>query len=186
MIDWEKQWEQHALNFIDGYLVLEIGNRILKLKPGPGFGDLSHPTTRLMLRQMAGKVEERYVFDIGCGSGVLALAAAALGASHVWAVDIDSDARDHTRLNIKNNHLTDIVEVVTALPKTDNPIALMNMIWVEQKQAWPNDVDEFITSGVLIEHLEEYVFWLSERNYEVRSIKKEGDWCALYFKKKEV
>ena len=45
MIDWNKQWEIHSPQFHEGYVHIDG----LRLRPGPGFGDLSHPTTRIML-----------------------------------------------------------------------------------------------------------------------------------------
>jgi ribosomal protein L11 methyltransferase len=66
---------------------------IVRLDPGLAFGTGSHPTTALVLRFLERTLRggER-VLDYGCGSGILAIAAAKLGASHVDAVDVDPDA----------------------------------------------------------------------------------------------
>ena len=76
----------------------------LKLDPGLAFGTGSHPTTRLCLRWLDAHLQDgETVLDYGCGSGVLAIAAAKLGAARVEGVDIDAQAvtasRDNTELN---------------------------------------------------------------------------------------
>ena len=95
---------------------------IIRLDPGLAFGTGTHPTTRMCLRWIArhgraaratavpgvnpGKTAQwGRVLDYGCGSGILAIAAAKFGASHVDAVDIDSAAVDSTVLNAQANHV---------------------------------------------------------------------------------
>jgi ribosomal protein L11 methyltransferase len=87
---------------------------VVRIDPGLAFGTGSHPTTRLMLRFLQGTLRggER-VLDFGCGSGILAIAAAKLGASHVDAVDIDPQAVIVTRDNARANQ----VVVNAALPE---------------------------------------------------------------------
>ena len=76
----------------------------LILDPGMAFGTGSHPTTRLCLEWLEREVKggER-MLDYGCGSGILAMAAAKLGASHVAGVDIDPQAVDAARANAAAN-----------------------------------------------------------------------------------
>ena len=72
--------------------------RVIRLNPGLGFGTGSHPTTALCLKWLASQeVSNKIVVDYGCGSGILALAARALGAKEVWAVDHDPQALMATR-----------------------------------------------------------------------------------------
>ncbi len=109
-IDWEKQWEMHAIGFKKGVLTLPIaGFGDIYLKPGPGFGDLSHPTTRLALKLMPEYVKEKEVIDIGCGSGILSLAASAMGAKNVIGIDIDLGAIRHSIENQKLNKMENLV-----------------------------------------------------------------------------
>jgi ribosomal protein L11 methyltransferase len=81
------------------------------LNPGMAFGSGAHPTTQMCLALL-----EKYlrpgdrVFDLGCGSGVLSVAAARLGASWVLAVDIDPEAERITRQNVGLNDVADAVE----------------------------------------------------------------------------
>jgi ribosomal protein L11 methyltransferase len=79
------------------------------MRPGAAFGLGDHPTTRLAIRAMAealaGNVPES-ALDIGTGTGVLAIAAALLGARRVLAVDIDPCARAEAAANVAENELT--------------------------------------------------------------------------------
>lgn len=79
---------------------------ILQLDPGQAFGTGSHPTTRLCLEWLSETLQggER-VLDYGCGSGILAIAAAKLGAVEVVGVDIDDRALDSTRDNAATNNV---------------------------------------------------------------------------------
>jgi ribosomal protein L11 methyltransferase len=77
---------------------------VLVLDPGMAFGTGSHPTTRLCLEWLEGNVTPGLsVLDYGCGSGILAIAAARLGASEVVGVDIDEQAVIASRSNAERN-----------------------------------------------------------------------------------
>ena len=81
--------------------------RLIRLDPGMAFGTGTHPTTRMCLRWMANEAASvppwPRVLDYGCGSGVLAIAAARLGAGTVDAADIDPIAVETTRANVEAN-----------------------------------------------------------------------------------
>ncbi len=79
---------------------------VMRLDPGLAFGTGTHPTTRMCLRWIAEHppVDQR-VLDYGCGSGILAIGAAMLGAAQVDAVDIDPDAVRAAQLNAQANHV---------------------------------------------------------------------------------
>ncbi len=88
---------------------------IIELDPGLAFGTGSHATTALCLEWLAtNDIQGKRVIDYGCGSGILGLAAAKLGASSVYAVDIESQALLATTSNARNNGLES--RIVTALP----------------------------------------------------------------------
>ncbi|MEO5573753.1 MAG: 50S ribosomal protein L11 methyltransferase, partial [Gammaproteobacteria bacterium] len=74
------------------------------LDPGLAFGTGTHPTTALCLEWLAtAKLQGLRIIDYGCGSGILAIAAAKLGARLVWAVDNDPQALQATRVNAEKN-----------------------------------------------------------------------------------
>ena len=80
---------------------------ILQLDPGMAFGTGSHPTTRLCLEWLSDVVKgDEQVLDYGCGSGILAIAAAKLGAAEVVGVDIDEKALEAARANALRNNVT--------------------------------------------------------------------------------
>lgn len=157
MIDWTEQWELHAPNFKEGFAHIKLKESLsFKMKPGPGFGDLSHPTTQLMLQMLPEKVEGT-VIDVGCGCGVLSLAAKLLGADEVIGIDIDEGAIQHAKENASLNGLDCYFgKKLPSIPK--KPLILMNMISSEQKIAWkalPTFTNcQLITSGFPIEEVD--------------------------------
>jgi ribosomal protein L11 methyltransferase len=76
---------------------------VIRLDPGLAFGTGTHPTTRMCLRWIATHPVPPQVLDYGCGSGILAIAAAKFGATGVVAVDIDPAAVESTELNASAN-----------------------------------------------------------------------------------
>jgi ribosomal protein L11 methyltransferase len=86
----------------------------IELDPGLAFGTGTHPTTALCLEWLDGQsLAGRQVVDYGCGSGILAIAAAKLGAARVFAVDIDPQAVIATRENAARNHVADRLNIST-------------------------------------------------------------------------
>jgi len=86
-------------------------NNIVEIDPGRAFGTGAHPSTRLLLGELARRLGGRErVLDVGCGSGVLAISAARLGAD-VTAVDITAEALAATRRNAIHNGVDAHVEV---------------------------------------------------------------------------
>lgn len=191
-IDWHQQWSDHAKNFHNGCVHLSLqGCEALKLMPGPGFGDLSHPTTRLVLQLMASKVRGKHVIDMGCGSGVLSIAAHTLGAASVHAIDIDPDALEHARANSSLNgmekHITfGLPGDYSALCVNKSYFLLMNMIQSEQSIAWNSvnkihsNISEAITSGILIEGMADYQILLNEWKLNIIKTVKEDQWIAFH------
>ena len=124
--DWANAWK-------DYYHVTHIGQRlvirpswreyipvnnevVLELDPGMAFGTGLHPTTRMCLEQ----IEQRTlpgvrVLDVGTGSGILALAAAKLGAANVHCIDNSSVAVESAVANAETNHLSDRINVVLGM-----------------------------------------------------------------------
>lgn len=87
---------------------------VLKLDPGLAFGSGTHPTTALCLEWLdQANLTGKTVIDYGCGSGILALAAALLGAREVIAVDIDPQALTATADNARRNGVTERLRIGT-------------------------------------------------------------------------
>lgn len=85
---------------------------IVRLEPGLAFGNGGHPTTALCLEWLSRLGCTGSLLDFGCGSGVLALAAIALGAGHAVAVDIDPQARDACIENARRNRMSARITVI--------------------------------------------------------------------------
>ena len=101
------------------------------LDPGLAFGTGAHPTTALCLEWLDGAdLDGKTVIDYGCGSGILAIAAARLGAHQVWAVDIDPQALLATESNAVRNQVREILTLRSpeALPVTPVDILLANIL----------------------------------------------------------
>jgi len=105
------------------------GRSAIRIDPGLAFGTGSHPSTKLVLgfleRTIAGG--ER-VLDYGCGSGILAIAAAKLGAAHVDAVDLDPKAVETTRANAAANGVALNPALPDALPAAGYDIVVSNIL----------------------------------------------------------
>lgn len=102
---------------------------IVRLDPGMAFGTGSHPTTRLVLEFLARALRggER-VLDYGCGSGILAIAAAKLGASRVDAVDLDPQALQATAENARANDVVADAWLPEALPPGEYDVVVANIL----------------------------------------------------------
>lgn len=118
--DWEREW-------MDDFTPLRMGKRLwivpswheppeadavnLILDPGLAFGTGTHPTTALCLEWLdslavAGQLQDKRVLDVGCGSGILAIAALKLGALHADGTDIDPQALQASRDNAERNQIS--------------------------------------------------------------------------------
>jgi ribosomal protein L11 methyltransferase len=192
-MNWEAEWQLHAPGFSDGKLPLDFkpygADRTLYLVPGAGFGDLSHPTTRLVLELMKGRMVGKDVVDIGSGSGVLSIAAQALGARSVFGIDIYHDANVHAAENALLNGFPEVKfylpEEVPVL-KNFSGVILMNMITTEQKEAWRSfskgrQVSGIaLTSGILKEQEEEYRALVEGWGWRVDQVIEEGSWLGVF------
>jgi ribosomal protein L11 methylase PrmA len=98
------------------------GHPPLRILPGVAFGNGEHPTTLRCLRVLARRVAygDR-IADVGSGSGILAVAAARLGAAVVLAVELDPEGCRETRANAARNGVGDLVRVVRHRATPDDP-----------------------------------------------------------------
>jgi ribosomal protein L11 methyltransferase len=119
-IDWTTHWKRGlAASVVDGirvgppWLVDGDDPRGVAIDPGMGFGTGEHASTRAVLRVLQRIVRPGdVVADLGTGSGVLAIAAAKLGAARVAAIELDADAIGNAEANVERNGVADRVHVV--------------------------------------------------------------------------
>ena len=123
--EWSEAWkDQFQIQQIAPRLIVapsweeyeaKPGESVVVLDPGAAFGTGGHPTTRLCLRALVEHLRPGdRVADVGCGSGILAVTAALLGAAHVVATDNDAGARAVALQNANRNGVTGRVEVIEA------------------------------------------------------------------------
>ena len=155
----------------------------LVIDPGAAFGSGSHPSTRLLLGLLPGLVSPgSRVVDLGTGSGVLAIAAALLGAS-VTAVDTDPAAADAVAVNCAANQVADRVRFSmgdACQVKGHFDVGLCNMTIDLHEHLGPLLTAEFATlvvGGILQGEQEARVCAAHERQIDTRQV--EGEWAAL-------
>lgn len=165
----------------------EHRNSCLLLDPGLAFGTGSHPTTALCLEVLAQwDLTGCTLIDYGTGSGILAIAAAKLGAKQIWAIDIDPQALEATRANAESNQVLDrilplfpeqlpdlsvdiVVANILANPLIDLAPGLTSLLNLEGK---------LLLSGILQEQspsvMEAYTPWIEWQTSVV-----DQSWMAL-------
>ena len=119
--DWENSWKQYYKPFDVGERLLvkpvweqieANGRLVIEMEPGMAFGTGTHETTFMCLEQIEKTVKPgMLVWDIGCGTGILAVAAALLGAEKTVAVDRDPVAVSAAKINSALNHTEAKVDV---------------------------------------------------------------------------
>ncbi|HHU82889.1 MAG TPA: 50S ribosomal protein L11 methyltransferase [Firmicutes bacterium] len=120
--NWGENWKKYFQpQFIDSLIItapwhevpVAPGQVVVKIDPGMAFGTGTHPSTILSLRLLQEVIRGgETVYDIGTGSGILALAAAGLGAAQVIGVDLDPVAVEEARRNVRRNRMNGRVRVV--------------------------------------------------------------------------
>lgn len=118
--DWAEAWKTHyhpipvgrRLLVLPAWLPVPQGDRLpLILDPGMAFGTGTHPSTQLCLAALEEHLQPgATVLDLGCGSGILGIAAARLGAARVVALDTDPVAVEATRQNAARNGVSEVIE----------------------------------------------------------------------------
>jgi ribosomal protein L11 methyltransferase len=201
--DWAEAWKAH-------FPVLRIGRRIVikptwrrhraapadvvvALDPGMAFGTGLHPTTRLCLAVLErvadrGLMTGARALDVGCGSGILAIAAARLGATSVLGVDTDPIAVEATAANAARNRLTRrIAAREGSLPTGEPPfdVVLANLIagvlvgLASELAAELRPGGTLVASGIYIDRETEVREAFAAVGLEVGDRSAEGDWVAL-------
>lgn len=201
--DWANEWKNYYKPTKVGEKIVvkptweeyykQDGDLIIELDPGMAFGTGTHETTTMCIRELEKFVkEDTKVFDIGCGSGILAIAAAKLGAKDVLAVDLDEVAVKVSKENIELNKVEDkvvamygnLMEVVHE--KADivvaNIIADIIKILAKDIKNFMKDDAVFISSGIIHAKVDEVKEALVANGLEVLYVESLGEWNAIVSK----
>lgn len=204
--DWANNWKKYYKPTRVGARVvikplwekydLKTHELLVELDPGMAFGTGTHETTRMCIQALERYVDENTrVFDIGTGSGILAIAAAKLGAKEIIGGDLDPVAVTAAKENVSQNNLSDnikifkgdLMEVVEG--KADivvaNIIADVIKFLTPQLREYINENGLFISSGIIKDKKDEVVETLIENGFEPIEINNQGEWICIVAKKHE-
>jgi len=209
--NWMEAWKQY-------YKPILIGERLLilpawmdspnperiaiKIDPGMAFGTGTHPTTQLCLELMEKVFVERQmsnVIDVGCGSGILSIAALKLGATNVLGVDIDEESVKNSRENADTNGVGD--ELMLGVGSVNEilagkfafkqaPLVVANIlapVIIRLFDAGLADLIEehgaIVLSGILFEQEQSVIEAGQAKGLQLNERRQIGDWVALTMSK---
>lgn len=163
---------------------------VLRLDPGAAFGTGTHPTTSMCLRALEQMVKPGMtVFDVGTGSGVLAIAAAKLGAGHVVAADYDATAVKSAKFNSAENDTESVIEIKQSdLLKefdgkaqliTANLIADLVIRLFDELDDHLEKGGRLLASGIILSREEDVVMAAKMHGLFVIQRHEEKEWLAL-------
>jgi ribosomal protein L11 methyltransferase len=195
--DWDTRWREfHKPLVLEGRLTVRPpweppGSTPIDLvvDPGQAFGTGAHATTRLCLELLLGLSPGGALLDLGCGSGVLACAAARLGWAPVIAVDNDPAAVEAARANAVVNGVSGAVSVARVDLRTDplpfaptvaaNLLAPLLVAWAARIERDDPRPARVIASGLLVEEADDVAAAFSSRGLLERNRRVSGEWAAL-------
>lgn len=202
--DWTRAWRKHyrpiaigrRFLIVPAWLEAEPGNRIpLYIEPGMAFGTGTHPSTQLCLEMLEGWVAPgRPALDVGCGSGILAIAALKLGASRALGLDTDPSAVRAARENARLNGVSDRMAVRAGSLETARngehpfraPLVLANILAPVIVRLLGEGLADLVTgdgalvlSGILEEQERAVQNRIEEVGLQLRQRARQEDWIAL-------
>ncbi|AWI03317.1 50S ribosomal protein L11 methyltransferase [Clostridium drakei] len=197
--DWENNWKKY-------YKPTKVGERVVvkpiwedyskkddelvvELDPGMAFGTGTHETTRMCIKALEKYVKpESEIFDIGTGSGILAITAAKLKAKEVIGVDLDPVAVKSASENVKYNDVDNIkilhgnlMEVVQG--KADivvaNIIADVIIFLTDGVKDFIVPGGRFICSGIILDRKDDVVNKLESSGFNIEEVNVDGEWVCI-------
>lgn len=205
--NWAAAWQERyqpipvgdRLIVVPSWLENPIPERIpIYIDPGMAFGSGTHETTRLSLALLEMSLTDKShteLIDVGCGSGILSIAAAKLGVKRILGVDTDAEAIRVSRENAKKNnvnktsnfHQGSVQEILSekfSLPRASLVIA--NIIAPILEELFEEGLGEIVTSegqlvlsGILEKQLPAILNCLEQSGFMFRNTLRQGEWAAV-------
>ncbi len=213
--NWAEAWKQHYQPIAIGRNIMiipawldnpEPARTAIRIDPGMAFGTGTHPTTQLCLELIEDFIPKNNgaeagidIIDLGCGSGILSIAALKLGARRALGVDIDADAIRASQENAKTNQVFEKLElgigsledVISGKFSFHNaPLVLANILAPIIIQLLQEGLGNLLTpdgvmilSGILAEQAPDVQTACEKQGLAVIESRQIGDWVALVVKK---
>lgn len=203
--DWANEWKQYFhVTHVGKSLVIKPsweeysakeGEHVIEIDPGMAFGTGTHHTTNMMMERLEKVITpDSTVFDVGTGSGILAIAAAMLGAKSIKAVDIDAVAVRVAKENVADNGLSEQIEVREGdlLHGTEgkadviiaNIIADIVIMLLQDIPQKLNDDGVLLASGIIEERMPDVEAAAQAQGLYVDAVDHRGGWVVMQMKKK--
>lgn len=198
--NWENEWKKYFnVQKVSNSIVIKpswekytpkAGEKIIDIDPGMAFGTGTHETTRMCINAI-----EKYMkkgdslIDIGCGSGILSIAAAHLGAQKVIAVDLDKLAVKVSKENVDLNGFSNTIDVrygdLTDVIDEKADVIVANIIADIIAKLSENIADfmkedgYFISSGIINDKKDFVITKLKENNFDIIEENNDGEWNCI-------
>jgi ribosomal protein L11 methyltransferase len=207
--DWSLAWKKNyhpirigkRLHIIPSWYRTPVrrGDVALRLDPGMAFGTGTHPTTQLCLEAIEAHTQKGdFVIDLGCGSGILAIAASKLGASRVLGVDTDlgavTIARENARRNRASKNITFMEGSLALLieGRQKAPLVVVNILAIVLERMLEEGLagivapgGRLVLSGILAEQSAKVEESLHNSGLVLEEKRTREDWVALIARTKE-
>ena len=162
--------------------------KIMRLDPGMAFGTGSHATTRMCLELMS--VEGKDVIDVGCGSGILGIAAKICGAKSVYMCDIDAQAVEFATKNAELNNVVATIEKADLLEGEQQADFIFANITADILMRFSKSIGKhlrengtIVLSGIIDTRLDEVIQCYQSAGYQIVERMAIDDWRALKLKR---
>jgi len=195
--DYENEWKKYYKPIKTNYITVvptwikykkEKDERIMRLDPGMAFGTGSHATTRMCLDML--DVSDKEVIDVGCGSGILGIAAALCGAKSVYMCDIDAQAVEFAKKNAELNKVDVEIEQADLIEGERQADFIVANITADILMRLAKDISKhlkkggtLILSGIIDSRLDEVETVYKNFGFEIKERKACEDWRALKLQK---
>lgn len=198
--DWENSWKDYfdILNIGEKFVIVptwreyenEEDKYVINIDPGMAFGTGGHETTSLCIKNLEKYVKPHdNVIDVGCGSGILSIAASYLTDGNLKAVDLDKLAVDVSRENFTLNNLENRIEVEESslltkeIKKYDvivaNILAHIIELMLEDAYKLLEDGGYFITSGIIKDKKDELLEKMLEQGFKLVEETSDNEWYSF-------